>query len=217
MIRLRKGLAPDILIEKAAEWTTEYLTALGAAGPVSDTVRYRYRHQDIKSAVRQDSHGKCMYCEQQVDFGEIDHIQPVSHCPDQIVDWDNLGLVCKECNTHKNNYYAPAEPLINPYLHDPPRHLHFLGPIVHPLNFDVIGYRTLLRLQLNRAALIQKRANRLTSLLHLVQQWKTYPDPATKEILWQAIVQEAADEKEFAATVRDYLRSIAGERSSEIP
>lgn len=205
MIRLHKGPPPDILVEKAAEWTKEYKDAL-AAGTLTDTIRYRYRHADIKTALRRDSHNKCIYCESDIGFGQTDHIHPVSKCPDEIVTWANLALVCPECNTHKKDYYAPTEPLINPFADDPALHLLFLGPFISHVVGDALGLRTQMQLKLNRADLIQKRMKRLERLAPLIEQWRVHRDGATKGLLETAIWEEAADAKDYAATVRGYLR-----------
>ena len=209
MIRLHKGPPPDILVQKAAEWTKEYKDAL-AAGTVTDTIRYRYRHADIKAALRRDSHNKCIYCESDIGFGQTDHINPVSKCPDEIVSWANLALVCTECNTHKKDYYAPAEPLINPFVDEPSEHLQFLGPWLSALVGDAMGWRTLKQINLNRWNLIQWRMKRLERLTPLIEQWKAHPNGETKDILRQAILDEAADSKDYAATVRAYLKQALG-------
>lgn len=209
MIRLHKGPPPDILVNKAAEWTKEYRDAL-AAKTMTDTIRYRYRHADIKAALRRDSHNKCIYCESDIGFGQTDHIHPVAKCPDEIVSWANLALVCTECNTHKSDYYAPAEPLINPFADEPSAHLWFLGPMVFAVPGDVVGLRTAEQIQLNRWDLIQKRTKRLERLAPLIEQWRTHPSGATKSILQKAILDEAADAMDYAATVRACLKQVVG-------
>jgi hypothetical protein len=196
-------------VQKAAEWVKEYKDAL-AAGTMTDTVRYRYRHAEIKAALRRDSHNKCIYCESDIGFGQTDHINPVSKCPDEIVSWPNLALVCTECNTHKKDYYAPTEPWINPFVEEPSAHLLFLGPLVFPVPGDVLGFRTRERIKLNRDDLMLKRKKRLERLFHLIERWKTHPDGATKDILRTAIVDEAADAKDYAATVRAYPSRRSG-------
>lgn len=208
MIRLRKGPPPKVLVEKAAQWTAEYLDALNGTDKLPDTIRFRYRHPDIKAALRRDSHNKCIYCEGLIGFGETDHINPVTACPDQIALWDNLGLVCKECNTHKGDYCQPAEPLINPFPNEPAECLIFLGAIVIPIPGNAMGIRTELRLKLNRMDLIQKRTLRLQRLTPLVHQWKDYPDGPTKDLLAEALLDQAADKEEYAATVRAFLRHV---------
>jgi len=209
LIRLHKGPPPDILVQKAAEWTREYKDAL-AANTMTETIRYRYRHADIKAALRRDSHNKCIYCESDIATGETDHIHPVSKCPDEIVEWANLALVCKECNGNKKDYYASAEPLINPFIDEPSEHFEFLGPLVVEVLGDALGLRTRKQIQLNRPDLLQKRAKRLERLLPLIEQWRLHPEGSTKNILRNAIFSEAADAMDYAATVRALLKQMLG-------
>lgn len=207
MIRLHKGPLPDILVNKAAEWTKEYKDAL-AANAMTTTIRYRYRDAEIKAALRRDSHNKCIYCESDIGFGQTDHIHPVAKCPDEIVSWANLALVCTECNTYKSDYYAPTEPLINPFVDEPSAHLLFLGPLVFAVPGDAMGLRTREQIQLNRPDLIQKRTKRLDRLAPLIEQWRAHPDGATKNILRGAILDEAHDAMDYAATVRACLKQV---------
>jgi HNH endonuclease len=205
VIRLHKGQPPDILVQKAAAWTAEYRQALAAGGEITKTVRFRYRHPDIKEALRRDSHNKCIYCESPIGFGQTDHINPVSLCPDQILEWLNLALVCTECNTYKSDYYNPSAPLINPYIEDPDQHLHFLGPLVMAVAGSEKGLLTERQLRLNRPDLFQRRVRRLESLSPLLNLWAKLQEGQLKELLRATILEEAADDKEYAATVRACL------------
>lgn len=115
MIHVDKGEKPTVLQENETSWTQEYLKARNSGNPVSPSIRFRYRHPTIKSALVQESHGKCIYCERKVATGETDHVRPVSQRPDQVFIWENLGFVCKECNMYKSDYYDESEPLLNPF------------------------------------------------------------------------------------------------------
>ena len=210
MIRLHKGPVPDVLQAKAAEWTQEYLDAKAGRIAMTDTVRFRYRHEDIKAALREESFDKCIYCESKVGFGETDHINPVSRRPDQVVDWVNLGLACKECNTFKGDYHAPAEPLVNPFTDEPADHLFILGPMIVHVPGDDKGLRTRSHLKLNRPDLFQKRQLRIDRLAPLADQWMAHGAGKTKDLLRQALLDEATDAAEYAATVRGYLAHALG-------
>lgn len=210
MIRLAKGVPPQVLLDRGSEWTAEYLASLATGGSVPPTIRFRYRSAEVKTALRLEAHGKCIYCETKVSTGETDHIEPVSECPDRICDWANLGLACKECNANKSNYYAPAEPLINPFNDDPAECLLFFGPMVLPRAGDLKGLRSTRQLKLSRTDLLQRRVDRIQRLQPLVDQWHAQPPGATKELLRSALIQEAADECEYAATVRSYLLQQLG-------
>jgi len=210
VIRLHKGQVPAVLQSKAAEWTKEYADAKAGLVELTDTVKFRYRHPEVKAALRAESHNKCIYCESKGGFGETDHIEPVSKRPDLVVEWANLGLVCKECNTFKSDYYAPDEPLVNPFTDEPTDHLFFLGPMVVHVPGDKKGFRTQKQLKLNRPDLFQKRQLRIDRLAPLADQWAAHADGTTKNLLRQALEDEAADEAEYAATVRGYLSHTLG-------
>jgi len=210
MIRLQKGPVPDVLLRNAVKWTQKYLEALQSGKKTSKSVRFPYRHKQIKEAIRKESHSKCIYCETIVSFGETDHIHPVSRCPEQVVVWKNLALVCKECNTFKGDYHEPAEPLLNPFVDEPSEHVVLLGPMILQQPGNDLGLRTILQIQLNRDDLFQRRKSRIENLAKLVDQWKTHPKPATRELLRQALVEEGADSKDYAAAVRSYLKQSLG-------
>jgi hypothetical protein len=207
LIALQKGPIPEILEQHGARWKQEYLDARDGKTELTDTIRFRYRHPKIKDAIRNEAHSKCIYCESIVAVGETDHIRPVSKCPEQIVDWNNLGLVCKECNTHKSDYDEPLEPLLNPFVDQPEAHLYFIGNILWNRHGSDVGERTILRIKLNRPALLQKRNKRLLNLLPLVTQWQRETKPATRQLLRDALLDEATDQQEFAAMIRELLRS----------
>ncbi len=217
MIALRKMAPPEILATKGPEWTAEYLAAKTAGEPVSDTVRFRYRHAAVKATLHEETHSKCAYCETRVSVGETDHILPVKERPELICVWENLALCCKECNRAKGPYYSASEPLINPFVDDPDRHLLFFGPLVLHRSGDDKGMRTTVRLELSRPDLIERRSRRINDLMPLVDRWKVHEEGETKKLLWQLILKEAADDSEYAATVRAYLFSEFGVRVPSEP
>ena len=205
MIRLQRGAVPPILESNQQAWTAEFLAARQTGDDIPETVRYRYRHPEIKAALREETHGKCIYCETKLAIGETDHFAPVSVQPELIVAWDNLGLACKECNTNKGAYYSTTEPLIDPFSDEPTDHLLFFGPLVLGKAGDGKGLRTTMRLKLSRTDLLQRRAERVQRLQPLVAQWMAQVEGPTKEILRTALIAECASTAEFAAIVRAYL------------
>lgn len=212
MILLRKLASPEILLAKGAEWTAEYLAAKTAGERVSETVRFRYRHADVKATLHEEAHSKCVYCETRVSVGETDHILPVKERPELLCSWENLALCCKECNRAKGSYFSATEPLVNPFVDDPDKHLLFFGPLVLHRSGDDKGLRTAVRLELSRPDLLERRSRRIVDLMPLVDRWKTHEQGETKKLLWQLILKEAADESEYAATVRAYLFNEFGIR-----
>jgi hypothetical protein len=63
---------------------------------------------------------------------------------------------------------------------------------------------------LSRWDLIQKRTKRLERLAPLIEQWRAHPDGATKNILRNEILDQAADAMDYAATVRAWLKAVLG-------
>lgn len=218
MIRLTKGAKPEILCEKEAEWTEEYQEYLRerAKLPEDDwtipkAAATRYRHSDVKAAVIQESHSKCIYCESKVPHvapGDIEHIRPKSLVPDEIVNWDNLCFACAECNRRKLTHLEP--PLLNPFTEDPEQHLLVLGPVIFA---RADHERTQITLQLlgidSRGALLAQRIQRLQSLYDKMQRWRKASTPALRDILREELEAEGNAEAEYAAVARSFLRSNA--------
>ena len=208
MIKLTKGQKPAVLASNEEHWAREFIEALEAEN-LTDTTRYRYRHPDIKAALKAETHDKCAYCESKVSHvhpGETDHILPRLKRPDLVVSWANLTFVCSECNRRKLDYYSQDEPLVDPYASEPSEHLNFVGPLV--LHRDDTGFRTTRRIQLSRAELVERKQERIEQVNMLVQKWKETADGATKEFLRQEIVHYAASCSEFSATMAAFLGSI---------
>lgn len=207
MRRLNKQPEPQVLVDNGAAWRDEYLAAL-AAGEVPNAIKYRYRHAEIRSALRVETSKKCAYCESKIAPIAPDHVEHIlskSARPELIVEWSNLTLACPTCNGLKGDYYSDAEPLINPYVEDPEEHLLHFGPFVLTRPGSAMGERTARRLQLSRVGLIERKAERIGLLEHLVARWHEQTEPELRNLLEGEIRQEAASDAEYSATVRAYL------------
>lgn len=212
MIRLTKLNKPSVLEQSGPVWQAEYLAAKNG-NCLTKTIKFRYRHPDIKQALVAESHGKCVYCESKITHvypGESDHILPIHHRPDLIVDWANLAFVCTECNRPKSDYYNQAEPLINPFIDEPADHLLFFGPAV--LGRDNKGYLTRRQLNLTRLSLIERKQEQIERVNVLVTRWQETSDGPTRDFMRDEIVSYARDPAEFAATIRAYLFQALGWR-----
>ena len=66
MRKIKKTPKPQVLIDHAKEWTTEYCACLNAGNKPSDTVANRYNHPEIKTALEKETHEKCAYCESKI-------------------------------------------------------------------------------------------------------------------------------------------------------
>lgn len=214
MIILEKEDVPAILNTKGDAWRTEFLEAL-AAHNVSNSTRYRYRHPDIKEAVKRETFGKCAYCETLIlhaQPGDIDHILPVSKFPAKIVDWANLTMVCRTCNTRKGSFYDEKTPLVNPYMDNPADYLLMLGSVVLPRPGSQRGATTVNVLGLSRGELCERRQERLERLAPLVHQWALMPLGDAKDYVRGMLLEEAHPPAEYSAAVRAYLQQVPGLR-----
>lgn len=213
MIRLVKQETPAVLTQKAAEWTNEYVQAVESGEWPSEAAKTRYRHPEIKEAIRRETAEKCAYCEAKVTHvhpGDCEHIVPKSRRPDLVVDWTNLTFVCSECNRRKSDYYEPQLPLLNPYSDTPDVHLRWYGPMVLGSSGDSRGQLTVRQLGLSRPALMERRAERIQQLRDLIELWEGTQEAAYKDVLWQEIIREAESESEYSACVREFILQHLG-------
>lgn len=63
------------------------------------------RWSSLRSAYMAAADKKCCKCGSVEDL-QVDHIQPVSKFPEKALDWDNLQILCGECNRHKSNTHS---------------------------------------------------------------------------------------------------------------
>lgn len=208
MIRLAKGETPIVLSENAEQWTADFLKYFDKGEKAPDSVRFRYRDPEIKSAIRLETSDKCAYCESKVPHsqpGDTEHIRPVSKNPSLIYDWMNLTYVCRECNQKKSDYDNEEEPLINPYTSDPEEHVTFFGPMAVQRLGDMLGERTINVVGLKREHLLLRRAERLSELMHLVERWNALPAGDTKNSFQRELAAHCEGQAEYSACIRAFL------------
>lgn len=214
MRKLNKLDKPQILVDNAVLWTQEYCDCLKEGKTPSKEIATRYNEDSIKSTLEKETHEKCAYCESKmkhISYGDIEHILPKNKDarPDLYVEWSNLTLACEQCNrSGKRMYYNPELPLINPYLDEPSEHLIDMGPIIMPVIGDDRAYVTKEKLKLNRAALVECRNERISSVENLLNAWKKEPRTEIKNILEEQLHNEYSEDKEFTSTVKSYLRQM---------
>ncbi|MER7421017.1 HNH endonuclease signature motif containing protein [Micromonospora peucetia] len=200
MIKLRKGPQPAVLSRNGEPWKAEYQQAL-AAGKRRSDIPARYRHPEIKEAVRAESFDKCLYCETKIShaqFGDVEHIVPISAKPEDVVTWENLGYVCQVCNNKKRDYWDESCPLLNPYHEDPNDHILFLGPWVMHRPGDERGRVTARRLHLNRSALMERRKERLDRIAALLDEIALMPPGPAKTAMLEYLREETSKSTEYS-------------------
>jgi len=222
VIKLKKGNRPTILEEHGAAWTAEYVAWVSLPSP-RPAVRRRWAHPQIKSALLEETHRKCAYCESHVTHvypGDAEHMVPKSRVPDLVLEWKNLTFSCAECNRRKRDYYDPAAPLIHPYEDDPECHVRFYGPQAVAAPGSAKGFRTIHKLELDRPQLFDRRRDVIVRLTELLTLWERETDGLAKELRRRAIMDLTQAHSEYAATVRWFLRATpewAGEDDTAVP
>lgn len=209
MIKLTKFSEPSILTKHKEEWTNEYLDALSGKKVLTTTIRYRYRHSEIKDTLILETHGKCAYCESKIlhiSYGDVEHILPKSKYPKLYVDWNNLTLCCEICNrSGKHDYDNKADPLLNPYIDEPTEHLLALGPMLMNYKGSRKGSITIKILDLNRMDLFEKRRECLERISKLVNTYHNETNSKIKELLKSELLEECQEDKEFSFFIKSYL------------
>lgn len=213
MIRLVKGAEPNILVQKGAAWTAEYLAALGTA---SEKQKEKWRHRQIKESLSTDTGGRCSYCEGKVNdvaFGHVDHIRPKKKFAELAHMWTNLTWACPVCNGNKGDYWDDHEPLLDPYQDAIEDHLIHLGSLVDWQVGDVRAEMTVETIGLNRLDIADARRQRLIDVKAMLERWHA-ASGRHKELLAHAIRLDA-ERGEFSGTVRAYL--VAHSFPQEVP
>jgi len=202
MRKLNKHAIPQILVEMAEKWTTQYID--------SEDPRPRvWSNADLIAALRRETHEKCAYCEGvmlDVSFDQVEHILPKSKFPRLVVEWDNLTMACQACNTAKGIYHDESAPLINPFSIDPMDHLNFIGPVIDGKPEDSMGQRTVDKLKLSRPGLVMQRVERINLIRRLLRIWGL-AQGSDKETAADVIRDELTDDREFVQTLREYARA----------
>lgn len=206
MIKMTKGPAPTILSENWIKWTEVLRNRKANGEEPTEAEKSRYRNRDIKNALIQETHGKCVYCESKIlhnQHGDIEHIVPKSKDVEQFFRWENLTLACRLCNGEKSD----LEGVIDPYNEDPANELRFLGPFLMPLPNSEKGLYTSKVLDLNRMPLIEKRLEKIEYLRAAIDAFRQLKNEKQRKILLEnfRIEQELGD-KEFAAMARDFIK-----------
>jgi uncharacterized protein (TIGR02646 family) len=201
---LSKLPEPQILKSNGASWTAAYVSA---SSEEERRKRERWRHPQIKEALKLETGSKCAYCEGVVDdvsFPHVEHIRPKGKYPELAHDWCNLTTACERCNVAKSDYSEPGLELINPYVDDVLSHLRALGPMVDWSKGDQRAELTVSRLKLNRAELVAARTGRMLSIRSMIERWHGSEGPH-REALQSAICLDAT-EGEFSQSVIWFLR-----------
>ena len=146
-------------------WTRDCLD-----DPDSDHKKTKYRHEDIKRCLLQETSNKCVYCESKIGDtlpGDIEHMVPTSERPVGRFFWRNLTIACAECNRRKRAYYDKEMMFLNPYVDDVESFVIHQGPIVSWAPGNDRAEVTVKKLQLHDKSRMELIARKIEHLEHL--------------------------------------------------
>ncbi|QGG41047.1 HNH endonuclease [Aeromicrobium yanjiei] len=209
MRALEKTVKPKVLVDHEDAWRDRYVAAAATGDNEEKKRAERWRHEQIREALRLETARKCAYCESSlgsVSFAHVEHIVPKSLHPELAHEWVNLTLACEICNVGKDKYWSAENPVLNPYIDDISASLTFLGDFVGAPLGDVRGSVTINLCGLNRLDLIRDRTNRLIAVKGMLDQWHSATG-VQKDALAYAIRLDAAS-GEFTASVYQLLRTF---------
>ncbi|MBF4512923.1 HNH endonuclease [Plantibacter sp. VKM Ac-2885] len=190
------------MIQKGAAWTRNYVEA---AAP-DRTTKERWRHSQIKDALRVETGDRCAYCEayvRDVSYDHVEHIRPKTLFPELAHVWTNLTAACAVCNVSKDDYYDSDFPVLNPYTDSPETRLRPIGPLIDWTTGDAQAEISISKLGLNRIELVHSRTRRLLAVRQLLERWRTSSQPL-RDVVADAILEDAR-EGEFPQSVRGFL------------
>ncbi|RYZ89010.1 MAG: HNH endonuclease [Proteobacteria bacterium] len=199
MIRLVRPPKPDELLKNENNWLTEYSKA-ASNGSVPDSLARKYSRPSIKEALLKATFSKCMYCESKplaTASCDVEHIKPKSLFPNLIFVWENLGIVCKACNTAKSNRHNEQVPIVNPFEEEPNNFFISVGPYLYALPGNDRAILTADHCKLNRPELLEKRSEKIRELVTLLDRIARTPSPA-REIFQRELEIFIAENSEFS-------------------
>lgn len=210
MRNLAKIEEPEVLENNASKWLAEYL-----ADKSNSTKKYRYRHKDIKNALKEETGHKCVYCESKIGHntpGDIEHKIPSSKQPSLHFYWKNLTIACTECNRRKNDYYKEGEEFLDPYLDLVEEQIEHHGPLVLWKTNCNRAEITVKILELNthsRMDLIMRKIGVINDFTSLLERYLSEPHGPLKKLLWKEVEAKTDKKSEYSAMLTSML-SVKG-------
>jgi uncharacterized protein (TIGR02646 family) len=210
MISLSKIEAPQILLDKAEEWSKELMDYVSKDEKIPNSVQGRYSHKSIKEALLNETSKKCAYCESKIlhiGYGDIEHILPKKKFPEKTFEWTNLTLACGKCNQNKSHYYDESLMLLNPYVDYVEEEIFFIGPLPRSnFNNESRGELTIKKLKLDRVELIEKRTEYLDKIDYLIRRYVNEENSPLKKLFYEDILKLTNKDNEFSSMVKYYLK-----------
>lgn len=209
MIRLRRLQVPETLERWLSDRGAQLRQIIERGEEPPQALLDSYRHPDVKAHLTREVFGKCAYCESKIShvyYGDVEHIKPKSLFRIEQLDIRNLTFVCARCNGSKGDFWNEVTPLLNPFQDDPAAELLAIGFMVgRRPGRSVRGRLTIQQLDLNRAALLERRREHIESLQALADQFMGEPEGPVKALLRAELESHGAASGEYAMIVRAYL------------
>ena len=196
-----------------AEQMAHYLAARLAGANIKPYAT-KYRDRRIKDVILAETNEKCAYCEAKcmdVDFGNVEHIRPKSKFPERMLDYQNLTLACRQCNTWKGNEdYDDGDGLLDPYVDDPSPYMFAAGTLLIPEvahSRCIRATRTIEAAKLNRIGLIESRKDHLLTACHsLASDYENAPNANIRKYARKKIDALCAPDAEFSLIARAFFK-----------
>lgn len=208
MRNIEKLPAPEVLAANQIEWTAEYL-----ADKTNPTKKYRYRHEGIKTVLKEETGWKCVYCESKIGHntpGDVEHKIPSSKVPHFHFVWENLTIACSECNRRKNDYYKEGEEFLDPYNEDVESLIQHYGPVLGWRNGDQRAEITVKTLDLDTTArfpLISRKIEKIEELNNVIERYIKEESAAIKTLMKQKIKRMIGKTAEFSGMIKSIIEA----------
>ncbi len=206
MRRISKGSEPQVLIDNKDSWKS------ALDDNPSNHNKKKYRHPDIKKALLDETYNKCVYCESKIGHncpGDIEHKIPKSKELDLIFEWNNMTIVCNECNRRKSDYYDPACMFLDPYTDNVEDLVLHYGPFVFSLPGNKRSEITVRILELSsntvRKSLIGRKIEKLENINHLIERIAVENNAIIKDFLWKILSESCNISAEYSGMVKTYV------------
>jgi uncharacterized protein (TIGR02646 family) len=218
MITLTKYDADDDTHGKSIKWLNDRRTAYRDARLNGDPVKHfldSYRDARVKSALLDETHDKCAYCESQyraVSFGDVEHILPRVNDLERVLDYENLTLACSVCNNVKSDYEDPAMSLLDSYDDTPERRLTALGSTILPrpgTDADKRALNTIAVFRLNERTPLQERRQKIVDeAARLADDYLSAPSNAIKNMARRQIADMCCPNAEYSLVARAVFATL---------
>lgn len=218
MIKLTKNNSPEILIENGEQWQNDLMKYVNSDEKIPENIKNKYNHEEIKNALRNETKGKCMYCESPIShitYEHIEHIKPKAKnkYPELSFTWDNLGLACPICNMNKGDQYDENIPFINPYADDPSDFFFPLGPFIYHKIGNKRGEITERLIKLNRSDLFERRKERIENLRILLDLYANEKNLILRSALFFEIEKELEADRPYLMVSKALVDALINETS----